>query len=101
MTSKCFACEHVIWPPSNVCPKCLSTNIEWVDIDGNGKLIEFSESFLMERPSIFGVVELNGNIRLLTKIRCDNITQLKKGMSVRMIKCGVKSNQPYYEFQPI
>jgi len=96
-----LACEHVIWPPSNVCPKCLSNNIEWFDIDSNGRLIEFSESFLMEQPSVFGLVELNDNIRLMAKIRCDDIAQLKKGISVRMMRCGIKNNEPYYEFQPI
>jgi len=70
-------------------------------MDSNGRLIEFSESFLMEQPSIFGLVELNDNVRLVAKIRCDDIIQLKKGMPVRMIRCGIKNNDPYYEFQPI
>jgi len=91
----------VIWPPSNVCPKCLSNKIEWIDIDGNGRLIEFSESFLMGEPSVFGVVELNDNIKLMAKIRCDDIKQLKKGILVKMTKCGIRGNDPYYEFQPI
>jgi len=84
-----------------VCPRCLSNNIEWVDIDSNGRLIEFSESFLMEQPSVFGLVELNDNIRLMAKIRCDDIAQLKKGIFVRMMRCGIKNSEPYYEFQPI
>ena len=84
-----------------MCSKCLSNKIEWVDIDGNWRLIEFSESFLMEQPSILGLVESNDNIRLIAKIICDDITQLKKGISVRMIRCGIKNDDPYYEFQPI
>jgi len=101
VTSKCSACKNVIWPPSSVCPKCLSNEIEWINMDGKGRLIEFSESFLMNQPSIFGVVELNGNIKLIAKIECDNISQLKKGIGVKMIRCGIKNNNPYYEFQPI
>lgn len=84
-----------------MCPKCLSNKIEWVNIDGDGRLIEFSESFLTDQPSIFGLVELNDNIKLMAKIKCDDISQLKKGIAVRMIKCGIKNNNPYYEFQPI
>lgn len=90
-----------MWPPSNVCPRCLSNKIEWIDIDGNGRLIEFSESFLMENSPVFGLVELNDNIKIMAKIKCDNITQLKKGVLVKMIKCGISANEPYYEFQPI
>lgn len=84
-----------------MCPKCLSNNIAWVDLDRSGRLIEFSESFLMEQPSVFGLVQLNDNVKLMAKIRCGDVTQLKKGIAVRMIKCGIKNNNPYYEFQPI
>ncbi len=101
ITSKCYDCKHVIWPPSRICPKCLADNIEWVNIDGIGKLIEFSESFLMEQPSIFGMVQLNDNITLMARIKCDDVTQLKKDISVKMIRCGIINKDPYYEFQPI
>jgi len=101
MSSKCSSCEHVIWPPSNVCPQCLSNKIEWVDIDGKGKLIEFSESFLLEQPSVFGLIELDHKIRLMAKIQCDNVSQLKKGIPVKLVRCGMRNSDPYYEFQPI
>ncbi|MGH9933522.1 MAG: Zn-ribbon domain-containing OB-fold protein [Nitrososphaerales archaeon] len=101
MSTKCSLCEHVIWPPSNVCPQCLSNKIEWMDIDTNGKLIEFSESFLEEQSSVFGVVELDHNVRLIAKIQCLHVSQLKKGLPVRMLRCGMKNSDPYYEFQPI
>lgn len=101
MSSKCSSCENVIWPPSNVCPQCLSNKIEWVDIDGKGKLIEFSESFIGERPIVFGVVELDHGIRLIAKIQCGDLLQLKEGILVRLLKCGMNNGDPYYEFQPI
>ncbi len=84
-----------------MCPKCLSNKIEWINVDGKGRLIAFSESFLMDQPAIFGLIELNDNIKLMAKIECDDIAQLKKGIDVRMIRCGIKNNSPYYEFQPI
>ena len=100
MTSKCSACRNFICPPSNVCPQCLSNKIEWVNINGAGRLIEFSESFLLGR-SIFGLVELDHEIRLMAKIQCDDVSELKKGMPVKLLKCGIKNSDPYYEFQPI
>ena len=101
MTSKCSACEHIIWPPCNVCPECLSNKIEWININRKGKLIEFSESFLVGQPTIFGLVELDHKIRLIAKIQSDDVSQLKKGIPVIMIKCGMNDGDPYYEFQPI
>jgi uncharacterized OB-fold protein len=72
-----------------------------VDIDGKGKLIEFSESFIGERPIVFGVVELDHGIRLIAKIQCGDLLQLKEGILVRLLKCGMNNGDPYYEFQPI
>lgn len=100
VSSRCVKCEHIVWPPSNVCPNCLSDDIEWVDIDGEGSLVEFSESYLVDQPIVFGLVELKDKIRLIAKIRCDDISQLEKGIPVRMVRCGVRNNDPYYEFQP-
>lgn len=91
----------MIWPPSNICSKCLSDKIEWVEVDPNGKLLEFTESLIANKPGIFGVVELSGDIRLLGKIICDNYGELKKGMTVKMVKCGMEGNDAYYEFQPM
>jgi len=79
----------------------LSNKIEWVDIDGKGKLIEFSKSFLPERPSVFGLVELDHEIRLIAKIQCDDVLQLKKEIPVRLLRCGMNNSDPYYEFEPI
>lgn len=52
-------------------------------------------------PSIFGIVELDDNIRLLGKIHCESSSMLKKGMGVKLTKCGMKNNDAYYEFQLI
>jgi len=100
-TSKCMSCEDLIWPPSDVCPKCLSDNIEWVEVGSNGKLLEFSESMITDKPVIFGMVELNESIRLLGRIICNNDIELKKGINVKLIKCGIENNDVYYEFQPM
>jgi uncharacterized OB-fold protein len=55
----------------------------------------------MEQPSIFGMVQLNDNITLMARIKCDDITQLRKGILVKMIRCGIINKDPFYEFQPI
>lgn len=101
ITSECSSCNNVIWPPSNVCPKCLSDSIKWVEVNSNGKLLDFSESFIANKVVIFGIVVLNENIRLLGRIICDDNIELKRGINVRLIKCGIENNDVYYEFQPM
>jgi len=100
-TSKCLSCKNIIWPPSNVCPKCLSDSIEWVEVGSTGKLLDFSESLMGNKPVIFGIVELDENIRVLGRIICNDSSEVKKGIDVKLVKCGIENNDVYYEFQPI
>ena len=101
-TSKCLSCKNIIWPPSNVCPKCLSDSIEWVEVGSTGKLLDFSESMIASKPAICGIVQLNEGICLLGRIICnDGGIELKKGSSVKLTKCGMEDNDVYYEFQPM
>jgi len=100
-TSKCSSCKKLIWPPNNICPKCLSNDIEWVELSSNGKLLDFSESLMGNKPVIFGIVELDENIRVLGRIICNDSSEVKKGIDVKLVKCGIENNDVYYEFQPI
>ncbi|MEE8132463.1 MAG: zinc ribbon domain-containing protein [Nitrososphaerales archaeon] len=101
-TSKCLSCKTLIWPPGNICSKCLSNKIEWVQVSPYGKLLEFSESFIASEPAMYGIVELNDNIRLFGRIIYDNDVELKKGIDVKLFKCGLdKNDDVYYEFQPM
>jgi uncharacterized protein len=34
----CRACDHIWFPPTNSCPNCLSTDIEWKAVSGRGKV---------------------------------------------------------------
>lgn len=101
VTSKCISCRKTIWPPSDHCPSCLGDEVEWVELEQRGRLIEYSESFLMDEPSLFGLVELDDGIRLVAKIECADASRLRRGMPVAMVRCGVIKNEPYFEFQPI
>lgn len=100
-TSKCLSCKNLLWPPNDICPKCLSNDIEWIELSSNGKLLDFSESLMGNKPVIFGIVELDENIRLLGRIICDDSIEVRKGIGVKLVKCGMENNDVFYEFQPI
>ncbi len=100
VTSRCASCRKTIWPPSDLCPSCLG-EVEWVELGRRGRLVEFSESFLVGKPSLFGLVELDEGVRLVAKIECSDASKLKAGMPVEMVRCGLVNKEPYFEFQPI
>ena len=39
----CRACEAMLWPPSEICPTCWSSGIEWADLPGDGTVWSVAE----------------------------------------------------------
>jgi uncharacterized OB-fold protein len=69
MGSRCKACGGHFVPPRSICVKCYSSDMEWMEMKGKGKLAAFTSitvapPFMIEQgysrknPYISGVVEL-------------------------------------------
>ncbi len=69
MGSKCKKCSATFVPPRKLCTKCNSTDLEWVEMSGKGKLVAFScigvgttfmvsKGYSMKKPYCFSVIEL-------------------------------------------
>jgi uncharacterized OB-fold protein len=43
MGTKCKDCGALYFPPRSDCYKCLTSNMEWFQVSGIGKLLSFSE----------------------------------------------------------
>jgi uncharacterized OB-fold protein len=43
MGTKCTECDAVYFPPRADCAKCLSSNMEWFEVAGKGKLVTYSK----------------------------------------------------------
>jgi uncharacterized OB-fold protein len=84
---RCRACGDAYFYPRNVCPNCLSRDVEWIRASGRGKLHTFSVVHAggrnppLELPFVLAVVELEEGPRMLSNlvgvsadpaaIRCD------------------------------
>ena len=42
MGTRCSDCNAVFFPPRADCCQCLSSNMQWFEIKGNGKLVSYS-----------------------------------------------------------
>ena len=69
MGSRCRKCGERFVPPRPMCTHCYSSDLEWVEVKGNGRLVAFTcitiaPPFMMaqgydrKHPYISGVVEL-------------------------------------------
>ena len=43
MATKCKDCGELFFPPRADCYKCLTSNMEWIEVSGKGKLVSFSK----------------------------------------------------------
>lgn len=74
---QCKNCSHVRWPPSDLCPQCHSTEINWVISKGLGKVYTFAvyhtafhPAFAADLPYTVAVVALDEGPHLLSNIVC-------------------------------
>lgn len=90
MVAKCTDCGCLILPPKPMCTSCLSANLEWVELEGKGKLLAYSiihvapEQFQSMVPYTVGIVEFKNGVRL-PGIICDvKDDDLKVGLKLKI-----------------
>ncbi len=79
MGSKCKKCGALSLPPRPICISCFGREMEWVQLQGTGKLIAFTsivvappymvkEGFDRNHPYVVGVVELDEGVKAVARI---------------------------------
>jgi uncharacterized OB-fold protein len=70
MGTKCKDCGEIYLPPRPLCPKCIDSEMEWVELEGKGKLEAFTSitvapthmlnaGHTRDNPYVFGIVQLD------------------------------------------
>ncbi len=70
MGSKCKKCGELYVPPRKLCIKCNSTDLEWKQMSGKGKIVAYScvgvgtkffadKGYSMKKPHCFSVIKLD------------------------------------------
>jgi hypothetical protein len=79
MGSKCKKCGALALPPRSICVSCFSSEMEWVQFKGTGKLAAFTsitvappymvkEGFNRNNPYVVGVIELEEGVKTVARI---------------------------------
>lgn len=105
MTTKCKKCGEKFFPPRSDCPICLSSDIEWFEINSKGKLLTFTEvsygplGFENDAPYTIGIVEFKEGVRILSRVskKIDPKT-LKVGLELRVTPIKLGDDKVSYEF---
>ncbi|MCK4786577.1 MAG: Zn-ribbon domain-containing OB-fold protein [Desulfobacteraceae bacterium] len=118
MGSRCKQCGAIFVPPRSLCVKCYSSEMEWVEMKGEGRLAAFTcisvgppfmiaEGYDRKHPYISGVVELEEGGRVDARIEGVDASQpedIKIGvpLRVRFLHRGEGENiKTYLVFQPM
>ena len=104
---KCRECGRMRWPPSFLCPECLSEDAEWTDSRGEGSVYSFvvyheayHPGFKGDLPYVVALVELAEGPRLLTNIVHCEPGAVFCGMPVRIFWADVTPDISLPKFEP-
>jgi len=68
-TTKCKKCGHIFWPPEVICPKCLSDELEYVEMPKKGRIYAFTVQIgalppPFKPPLIHALIDFENGIRV-------------------------------------
>ena len=75
LAQRCAMCDRYVWYPREHCPGCLRSELEWVELSGNGTIYTFN---VMRKPGnpmmadavpyVLALVDLDEGVRMTTNI---------------------------------
>ncbi|MYD43005.1 MAG: Zn-ribbon domain-containing OB-fold protein [Gammaproteobacteria bacterium] len=89
LLQKCCSCGAWIFYPRSNCHKCLSSDLEWRQVSGEGTLYTFtiarqatSPHFVDEVPQLIAMIDLNEGVRLTSTMVTNDPEELTVGAKV-------------------
>ncbi|OYT47787.1 DNA-binding protein [Candidatus Bathyarchaeota archaeon ex4484_231] len=105
--TKCKKCGKLYFPPAADCSACLSSEMEWVELSGEGELETFTHiivkpaSFSDEPPYTVAIARLKEGVRALAWLVGVKKKDVKVGMKVKLTAKVTPEGRLTYEFRPI
>jgi len=107
MATRCKKCGATYFPPKLDCPKCLSSDVEWFEIKGGGRLATYTivnygpTGFEDDAPYILAIADFDG-VRVFGRLSKDiKESDIKLGMGVKVIPVKLPGDRIGYEFQKV
>ena len=104
--TKCKKCDRLHFPPVVDCGECTSSEVDWIELDGEGEIVTFTHifvkpaSFSDELPYIVAIAKLKEGVQVLAWLTGIKREKVKVGMKVRLIAKVFSDRRVAYEFIP-
>ncbi|MFC1991573.1 Zn-ribbon domain-containing OB-fold protein [Chloroflexota bacterium] len=106
MTTRCKGCGSYYFPPKMDCPSCIKSDVEWVEIKNDGKLVTYTvvhygpSGFEDEAPYTLAIADFGDGLRIFGRLSKDiEESDIKSGMELKMVPAKLPENRISYEFQ--
>ena len=105
--TKCQKCGKLHFPPVADCGDCGSSNVKWMELEGEGEIETFTQvvvkpaSFSKESDYIVAIARLKEGVRALAWLIGVEKDDVKVGMKVRLVARVISDGRVSYEFIPI
>lgn len=104
--TKCTECGRIFFPPRADCPWCPDSSVEWIKIEGTGKLLTFTKvhygptGFEDDTPYTLAVVDFNG-VKVFGRLSKDlDEGQTRVGMELKAVTAFLPGGQLSFELVP-
>jgi uncharacterized OB-fold protein len=105
MATRCKECGVNYFPPKADCPRCLSSDVEWFEIKGKGKLMTYTivnygpTGFENDAPYILALTDFDG-VQVFGRLSRDiGEKDIQVGMSLTVSPVKLPDGRIAYEFK--
>ena len=105
MVTKCKACGTIYSPPKMDCPMCNSSDVDWLEVKGKGKLITFTTvqfaptGFEEDLPYTLALAEFEEGIRIFGRLSKEiPIDDIQIGLGLKVRPVTLADDKVSYEF---
>lgn len=99
LIQQCQDCEARYYYPRPLCPKCLSSNTEWLETSGGGSIYAYSTERRADPPYVIAFVTLDEGPSLMTNIVDCEFESLSIGQRVEL-RFETRDERPVPVFVP-
>ncbi len=103
--TRCKDCGAIFFPPRADCYKCLTSNMDWFDVSGTGKLVSFSElkyapvGFDGDLPYCIALLDY-GDYKVFGRLSSDlSQESVEVGMDMKTVVNKLPNGQVNYIFE--
>lgn len=105
---ECQDCSKFYFYPRILCPHCMSSNVEWKEVSGSGKIYSFTiarrpagPAFKEDLPYAVGLIELDEGPRMMSNIINIPVDDIRCDMPVKVKFEAVNEQFTLPKFEPI